>query len=150
MLSFHEIEIFLQHTPLHLQGTVLELRDIIASVAPDVVEVIRWGGLSYFHEGRGGLVSAGICQIGPEKDHIMPPVTHLSWRTVPGQVCDREGYIRLAFIHGAFLSEPRRLFEGSQKYKRYISLRSYDNVPWDYINQLIEETSRFDPRSLQV
>jgi hypothetical protein len=46
MLSLHEIETFLQHTPLHFQDIVLELRNLIASVAPDAVEVIRWGGLS--------------------------------------------------------------------------------------------------------
>ena len=127
MLSLHEIETFLQRTPRHLQDMVFELRNIIASVAPDAVEVIRWGGFSYFHKGRGGLVSAGICQIGIEKDHI-----------------------RLAFIHGAFLPEPRHLFEGTQKYKRYIRLKSYDDAPWDYLKQLIEEASHFDPRALRV
>ena len=127
MLSLREIEIFLQHTPRPLQDIVLELRNILASVAPEAVEVIRWGGLSYFHEGRGGIVSAGICQIGIHKDHI-----------------------RLAFIHGAFLSEQRSLFEGTQKYKRYIRLKSYDDVPWDYLKQLIGEASRLDPRSLQT
>lgn len=127
MLHLHEIEIFLQRTPSHLQDIVLELRNIIASVVPQAVEVIRWGGLSYFHEGRGGLVSAGICQIGIHRDHV-----------------------RLAFIHGTFLSEPRGLFEGTQKYKRYIRLTSYESAPWDYLRQLIDESSRFDSRSLQV
>jgi len=127
MPGLHEIELFLQRTPPHLQDIVLELRNIVVSVAPDAVEVIRWGGLSYFHEGRGGIVSAGICQIGIHKDHI-----------------------RLAFIHGAFLSEPRGLFEGTQKYKRYLRLKSYDDVPWDYVKQLIEEASQFDPHSLQA
>ena len=127
MLSFHQLALFLRHTPPHLQDIVIELRNLIASVAPDAVETIRWGGLSYFHEGRGGVVSAGICQIRLHKDHI-----------------------RLAFIHGAFLSETRRLFEGTQKYKRYVSLNSYDDVPWDYLRSLIEEASRFDPRSLQA
>lgn len=127
MLPIHEIETFLQRTPIDLQDIVLELRNVIASVAPDAVEVIRWGGLSYFHEGRGGIVSAGICQIGIHKDHI-----------------------RLAFIHGVFLSDPRHLLEGTQKVKRYIRLSSYDDAPWDYLKQLIEESSRFDPRSLQA
>lgn len=127
MLSIHQIETFLKHTPTPLQEIVLELRNIISSVAPAAAEVIRWGGLSYFHEGRGGLVSAGICQIGLHPDHI-----------------------RLAFIHGAFLSDPRGLLEGTQKYKRYVRLESYDDVPWDYLKQLIEEASQFDPRSLQV
>ena len=127
MLPIHEIETFLHRTPTDLQDIVLELRNVIASVAPDAVEVIRWGGLSYFHEGRGGIVSAGICQIGIHKDHI-----------------------RLAFIHGVFLSDPRHLLEGTQKVKRYIRLSSYDDAPWDYLKQLIEESSRFDPRSLQA
>lgn len=96
-------------------------------MASDAAEVIRWGDLGYFHKECGGLVSAGICQIKIRKDHI-----------------------RLAFIHGAFLSDPRHLFEGTQKAKRYIRLKSYDEAPWDYIKQLIEESSRFDPRSLQT
>jgi hypothetical protein len=127
MLPIHQIEVFLQYAPAHLQDIVLELRNIVAAVAMDADEVIRWGGLSYFHKGRGGLVSAGICQIEIKKDHI-----------------------RLAFIHGSFLSEPRGLFEGGQKYKRYIKLRSYDDTPWNYLKQLIEEATQFDPRSLQV
>jgi len=127
MLPIHQIEIFLCRTPAHLQDIVLELRNSIASVVPDAVEVIRWGGLSYFRAGGGGVVSAGICQIGIHKDHI-----------------------RLAFIHGTFLFEPRGLFEGTQKYKRYIRLKSYDDAPWDYLKQLIEQASQFDPRALQT
>jgi hypothetical protein len=124
MLPVHAIETFLRRIPVPLQDIVLELRNLIAAVAPDAVEVIRWGGLSYFHEGGGGIVKAGICQIGLRPDHI-----------------------QLAFIHGAFLSEPRGLFEGTQKYKRYIRLTSYEDAPWDYLKQLIEQAARFDPRA---
>ncbi len=127
MLHLHEVELFLQRTPPQLQDIIWELRNLIVSVVPDAVEVIRWGGLSYFHEGRGGIVSAGICQIEIHKDHV-----------------------RLAFVHGAFLTEPRNLFEGQQKYKRYITLKSYEDMPWDYLKQLIEAASQLDPRSLQV
>lgn len=127
MLPIHEIEAFLQHTPTELQDIVLELRNIVASVAPDAVEVIRWGGLSYFHEGRGGIVSAGICQIGLHHDHI-----------------------RLDFIHGIFLSDPKHLLEGNQKVKRFVKLISFDSAPWDDLKQLIEESSHFDPRALQA
>ncbi|HQX01869.1 MAG TPA: DUF1801 domain-containing protein, partial [Anaerolineales bacterium] len=115
----------LKFTPPHLQEIVLELRNIIFSVAPDAAEVVRWGGLSYFHDGRGGIVSAGICQIGIHEDHI-----------------------RLAFIHGAFLPDPRKLLRGTQKAKRFIELNSYDNAPWDDLKQLITASSLFDPRSL--
>ena len=127
MLPIHEIEAFLQRIPTDLQDIVLELRNIVASAAPDAVEVVRWGGLSYFHEGRGGIVSAGICQIG---------------------IHDKT--IRLDFIHGIHLSDPKHLLEGTQKSKRFIRLKSYDDAPWDDLKNLIEEASHFDPRSLQV
>ena len=125
MLPIHEVETFLKYTPVPLQDIVLEIRNLIAEVASDAVEVIRWGGLSYFHEGRGGVVSAGICQIGLH-----------------------EGYIRLDFIHGAFLPDPKHLLVGNQKAKRYVRIKSYNDAPWDDLKQLIEESSRFDPRSL--
>ena len=127
MLPIHEIEAFLQRIPTDLQDIVLELRNIVASVAPDAVEVVRWGGISYFHEGRGGIVSAGICQIGIHS-----------------------GYIRLDFIHGIFLSDHKHLLEGNQKVKRFVKLKSFDDAPWDDLKQLIEEASRFDPRALQA
>ncbi len=127
MLPMRQIETFLERTSPYLQDIVFELRNIIASVAPDAVEVVRWGGLSYFHEGRGGIVSAGICQIGIHEDHI-----------------------RLAFIHGAFLSDPRHLLEGTQKYKRFVRIDSFENAPWDYLKELIESAARFDPRSVAM
>jgi hypothetical protein len=125
MLSLHEVEAFLQHIPAPLQEIVLELRNLIVSVAPDAVEVIRWGGLSYFHEGRGGIVSAGICQIGIREDHV-----------------------RLAFIHGAFIPDPRHLLEGKQKAKRSIRIDTYESAPWEYLKELIAASAKFDPRSL--
>ncbi|NTV37741.1 MAG: DUF1801 domain-containing protein [Anaerolineales bacterium] len=125
MLPLHEVELFLQQTPPHFQEIVLELRNIIVSVAPDAVEVVRWGGLNYFHAG-GGIVSAGICQIGIHDRHI-----------------------RLAFIHGAFLSDPRHLLEGDQRYKRYIRIPSYDDAPWEDLKQMIQASAQFDPRSIQ-
>lgn len=122
-----QIETFLERVPQHFQDTVFELRNIISSVAPDAVEAVRWGGLSYFHEGSGGIVSAGICQIGIHEDHV-----------------------RLAFIHGAFLSDPRHLLEGKEKYKRFIKIYSYEDAPWDYLKELITASSHFDPYSLQM
>ena len=125
MLPIHHIDNFLKFTPQPLQEIIFELRNIIVSVAPDAVEVIRWGGLSYFHEGKGGIVSAGICQIGVEKDHV-----------------------RLAFIHGAFLSDPKNLLRGTGKAKRYIEVDSYETAPWEYFKELITASANFDPRSL--
>jgi hypothetical protein len=56
MLPIHHIENFHKSAPPHLQEIVLELRNIIFSVAPDTAEVVRWGGLSYFHAGRGDIL----------------------------------------------------------------------------------------------
>jgi hypothetical protein len=127
MLPTHQIETFLERTPPHLQDIVFELRNIITNVAPDAVEAVRWGGLSYFHEGRGGIVSAGICQIGIHEDHI-----------------------RLAFIHGVHVYDPRHFLEGKEKSKRYVRIDSYENASWSYLRKLIESASRFDPYSIQM
>ena len=126
MLAFHEVEAFLQHTPAHLQDIVLELRNIIYSVAPDAVEVIRWGDLGYFHARGGGLISAGICQIEIRND-----------------------LVRLAFIHGAFLPDPHNLLEGTQKAKRFIRINSFEEAPWDDLKELMASSAKFDPRSLR-
>lgn len=123
MLPFHQIETFLQYTPAHLQDIVLELRNVIVSIAPDTVEVVRWGGLSYFHEGRGGIVSAGICQIGIEKDHV-----------------------QLGLIHGASLPDPRHLLQGTRKAKRFVRIATYDDAPWEDLKGLIAASAQFDPR----
>jgi hypothetical protein len=123
MLPIHHIENFLKFTPQALQEIVFELRNIVASVAPDAVEVVRWGGLSYYLEGRGGIVSAGICQIGIEKDHI-----------------------RLAFIHGAFLPNPHKLLRGTQKAKRYVKIETYEDAPWEKLQELIASSAKYDPR----
>ena len=127
MLPIHHIENFLKFTPHHLQEIVLELRNVIMAVAPDTTEVVRWGGLSYFHEGHGGIISAGICQIGIHKDHI-----------------------RLEFIHGVFLPDPGQLLRGTQKYKRYVQIDSYENASWNNLKELIANSSKLDPRSIKV
>jgi hypothetical protein len=125
MLPVRQIEIFIQRAPSDLQEIVLELRNIIASVAPDATEVVRWGGLSYFHKKAGVIISGGICQIEVHKDHV-----------------------RLAVIHGVFIADPQHLFEGSQKYKRFVRIESYNSAPWESLKALIASASRFDPRSV--
>jgi hypothetical protein len=122
MLSTKEIESYIEQTNPELRDIVLELRNIIVEIAPDATEVMHSQGMSYYHAERGGPVSAGICQIFIKRDHI-----------------------RLAFIHGAFLPEPRGLFEGTTKAKRFIRIYSYEDAPWDYLKELISVSSRFDP-----
>jgi hypothetical protein len=125
MMPIRQVELFLQQKPQDLQEIVLELRNIIASIAPDAAEVVRWGGLSYYHEGVGGIVSAGICQIGIHEDHV-----------------------RLEIIHGAFIEDPKHLLVGDRKYKRYLKLISFDDTPWESIKELVARAAKFDPRAI--
>lgn len=122
-----EIEFCLQYTPTELRDITLELRNIIASVAPSATEVIRREGFVYYDKARGGPVSAGICQIHLCQDHI-----------------------RLAFIHGAFLPDPKGLLEGPEKYKRYVMLYSYEQAPWEDLKALITASAQFDPYTLSM
>lgn len=125
MQPTRDIEHYLAHLPTELQDIVLELRNLIASVAPTATETIHRKGFSYYYSERGGPVSAGICQINLQRDHI-----------------------RLAFIHGAFLPDPKGLLEGDQLVKRYVKLYSFDQAPWDDVQDLITASAHFDPRSI--
>jgi hypothetical protein len=125
MLSIHQIETYLERVPAQLQDIVWELRNMIADAEPDAIEAIGRGGLSYSHKGRAGSTGLSICQIEIHENDI-----------------------RLAFIRGAFLSEPRHLFEGKEKYKRFIKIVSYDDAPWEYLKGLIIEAAKFDPYSI--
>ncbi len=126
MLPTRSLERHLQMPQTELKDIVLELRNIIVSIAPDATESLHSKGMSYYHTGRGGPVSAGICQIGIFSDHI-----------------------RLGFIHGVFLPDPKKLLEGDRKVKRYVRIQSYELAPWDDLKDLIEASARFDPYSMK-
>ncbi len=127
MLSIHEIEDYFGNTDPALLEIIMELRNIIFSVVPDATEMIQWKGISYFDASRGGTVSGGICQV-----HVV------------------ENKVRLGFIHGAFLRDPKHLLGGSRKVKRYLEIDAFDTAPWDDIKALIKTSSEFDPYSLKL
>jgi hypothetical protein len=120
------IEKYLQRVPPELRDIVLEIRNIVASIAPEATEKQHSRGFSYYYKDRGGPVSAGICQIGIFTDHV-----------------------RLGFIHGAFLPDPEGLLVGEPKYKKHLRIYHYEDAPWDYMRMLIEASSRFDPYTLK-
>jgi hypothetical protein len=108
-----------------LLDIILELRNLIVSAAPYATEEVQRNGLVFFDAARGGHVSAGICQIGIYKDHI-----------------------RLAFVHGAFLHDPKGLLQGDRKYKKYVKICSFEETPWEDLKELITASKNFDPYSL--
>ncbi len=127
MLPERYVEKHLEYINPDLRDIVLEIRNLVARIAPHATEVQHSRGFSYYHKERGGPVSAGICQIIIFPDHI-----------------------RLAFIHGAFIPDPQGMLVGTQKAKRHVRIYHYEDAPWDYFKQLIEAHARFDPYTLRV
>ena len=124
MLPIREVELYLESRPPELRDIVLQIRDLVLSAAPSATEAIRRRDILYYYAERGGPVSAGICLVSVQADHV-----------------------RLAFIHGAFLPDPLGLLRGEPRYKRYMRLVSYDKVPWEAVQNLIAASTRFDPRT---
>lgn len=122
MLPERYIEKYLLTVRPELRDIVLEIRNIVADVAPGATEKQHSRGFSYYDKERGGPVSAGICQSIIFRDHV-----------------------RLAFIHGAFMPDPEGKMLGKEKVKRYIPIYHYEDAPWDYFRELIDAHARFDP-----
>ena len=123
--SIQELNRFLKNHPGELQDIVLELRNLVFKCAPDACEQILWRGLSYHKAELGGPVKGGICQISVQDDTV-----------------------QLAFIHGSFLPDPMGLLRGDRKYKRYVEIRSLEEAPWSALEELIQASVAFDPRSI--
>lgn len=122
MITLRELEIRYPQVRTDLFEIAVELRNLVLEIAPDACEEVRWNGLVYYHARRGGPVSAGICQILFQTDHI-----------------------RLAFNHGAFLPDPGGLLEGDRIVKRFTRVSSYESARWEELRELISASSRFDP-----
>jgi hypothetical protein len=125
MLPTHTIQKILATIPPELQEIVLELRNLVAEVAPDATEKVHPRGFSYYYAQRGGTVSAGICEIGIYS-----------------------GYIRLGFMHGSFLPDPKGLLVGDPKYKKHLCITDFAAADWDYCRELIKASASFDPYTL--
>jgi hypothetical protein len=122
MNTLREIEEHFQYLSNEMLDILIEIRNLVARIAPDATEVIQRKGITFYHADRGGPVSAGICQILVRDDHI-----------------------ELAFIHGAFLPDPHHLLKGNMVAKRYIPLLLYDLAPWEDLAEMIDLSDRFDP-----
>ncbi len=127
MLPTASVLRLIERWPPPLQDIALELRSLIVVAAPGATETAHRKGFTYYFAERGGPVSAGLCQILIQPDHI-----------------------RLAFNHGKFLPDPKGLLQGQEKYKRFVRLSAYDRAPWDDLRDLIAASARFDPYTLTL
>jgi hypothetical protein len=113
-MSLGEIDALLQNRKELERDIAYELRNLISKYAPNVTERILWGGLSYHDTTRGGAVKGAVCQIELHGNHV-----------------------RLSFIHGVRLPDPRGLLEGDRLSKRYVRLERFEDIPWDALGDLI-------------
>ncbi|TFH35093.1 MAG: DUF1801 domain-containing protein [Anaerolineales bacterium] len=121
-LPTYVVKRFLQFEPDRLREIALEIRSIVAEIAPHAMERVLARGLTYHDPSRGGPVKAGICGITLHDDHV-----------------------RLHFIHGAFLEDPLGLLEGDRLAKRFMRIHSFQDAPWEEISVLIRRSARFRP-----
>jgi len=125
MLHYQTVDHFLRFAPDELREIVLEVRDIVFSEYPEAQEEIRSSGLVYFRGSAGGPVKSGICGL---------------------QI--RANTVRVFFTHGAFIPDPDHLLHGTGKALRALELRSYAQVPWRALAELIKAHAKFNPTSL--
>jgi hypothetical protein len=125
MIPFSVLEKRLMSLSQEQVDIILQIRDMVARLVPDAVERLDRKGITYYNGEKGGPVKAGICQIFFEPD-----------------------FLRLAFIHGAFLPDPAKLLIGGAEYKRFMILKNFDEVPWDSVLELITASAHFDPMKL--
>lgn len=127
MLPTGYLEKKLKYLKPEFLNIILELRNLVVSIAPQATEVFQRNGLSYFFGETGGPLTAGICKIGFKSDHI-----------------------RLIFLHGAFLPDPDHLLLGNQIAMRHIEISSFSDAPWEGLRELIDLSSRFDPYTRRI
>jgi hypothetical protein len=127
MLTLHELERHYSYLDPALLEIVLELRNLVAELAPQATERLIRNSLSYYDASRGGPVSAGICGMDIERDHI-----------------------RLYFALGAFLPDPTGLLRSDpgRLAMRFTIIRSYNSAPWDDLRNLMFAASRLDLHSM--
>lgn len=120
--TFHDL---LEITPESLRPIVVELKNIITTIDPDSVEVVRLGD------------RAATYGVGPQKmkqgyTYILP---HKSW-------------VNLGFFRGAQLDDPAGLLEGSGKNMRHVKIRSLEAVGNDELKELIQAALQERRKSL--
>jgi hypothetical protein len=102
---------------------VAALRQLIRRAAPDTVETVLWGSLSYHRPSFEGRIKGAVCLIT-----LKPDCVHLG------------------FIHGAVLADPDHLLRGSGIAKRFVPIRDVRDIDANALRALIKAADEYDPR----
>jgi len=105
----------IRNSKLPVAAIAHKLRNLIAEVYPDVVEVPR---PAEQHVGYG---------VGPDK------ITQIF-----GYICPMPEYVRLGFYYGAALPDPKRVLEGAGKRLRHIEIYLLSDVEGPEVRQLLK------------
>ena len=120
-MSGHELRAFLETVPPEAREVAAALREVVRRAAPDAEESLLWGTLSYHRPWVGGRVTGAVCQINVVR-----------------------GEVRLEFIHGVRLDDPRQLLRGDRLSKRYVPICSVEEARRPQIAELIEEAATLE------
>ena len=120
-MSGHELEAFLETIPRENWEVAAALRATVRRSAPDAEDSLLWGTLSYHRPWVGGRVKGAVCQIDVVR-----------------------GEVRLEFIHGVRLDDPRQLLRGDRLSKRYVPIHSAEEAGRPQIAELIQEAATLE------
>lgn|SRR5690554_5883614 len=105
----------LQNTPPAMAAVAHQLRDLIAEVYPDVVEIPK-----------------------PAEQHAEYAIAGRKTNRVFGYICPMSQYVRLGFYYGGGLPDPETLLVGSGKRLRHVKLYTPAEAERPAIRALIE------------
>ena len=113
---------FIAQLPSDIKPIVVALRDGIIRTVPDVKESVVWGALSYHRPQIGGRVKGSVCLI-----------------------VVKDSSVRLDFIHGIRLRDPKHILQGDRVSKRYVPIPSVRAAVSSDVLKLIKEVASLNP-----
>jgi hypothetical protein len=119
-----DVQSFVNDLSTATREVVLALRDVVRHTVPDAVESRVWGCLSYHRPEIGGRVKGAVCQIVVKRDQV-----------------------RLDFVHGVRLADPRNLLQGNRLSKRFVPIATVADAKRPEIAALIREAADLDPNT---
>ncbi len=112
---------FFKALPPRLRKIAASLRSVILQQAPGVDEAIKFGAVCYFQAGmRFGSIGGNFCMIE-----------------------QKDGELRLSFIHGASLPDPSGLLRGKALAKRFVPIDSVRDARSPHLAELIRSSAAF-------